>query len=64
MIQNSPFLLKRQQEAFLNRQDFLHLANPIFNVKNPWFGKKHCWRAPLAINFRHAPNGAGRRPRE
>jgi hypothetical protein len=37
-----------------------YLANPIFNVKNLWFGKKHCWRAPVAINFRHAPNGARR----
>jgi hypothetical protein len=35
MIQKSPFSLKKQQEAFLSKQDSLHFANPIFNVKKP-----------------------------
>jgi hypothetical protein len=35
MIQKSPFSLKRQQEAFLSKQDSPQLANPIFDVKNP-----------------------------
>jgi hypothetical protein len=33
MSQNSTFFVKKQQEAFPNRQDSLHLANPIFNEK-------------------------------
>jgi hypothetical protein len=63
MSQNSTYFVKKQQEAFLSKQDSLHLANLIFNVKKARFGKKHCWRAPVAINFRHAPNGARRRLR-
>jgi hypothetical protein len=35
MSQNSTYFVKKQQEAFLSKQDSLHLANPIFNVKKP-----------------------------